>query len=79
MKRTLVLSMVVFVLITGFTQASTIAESYESNLVCLQNVSFAGIGTFASGANYALVGGSAIVRIAADGLGLGGLLLRRKK
>jgi len=52
---------------------SDIAEPYESNLVCLQNVSFAGAGTFAAGSEYTLAGGAAIVRITSADLGLAGL------
>jgi hypothetical protein len=54
---------------------SDIAQSYESNLVCLQNVSFADIGTFVSGSNYDLAGGAAQIRIATDELGLSGLAI----
>ena len=54
---------------------SDITESYESNLVCLQNVSFADDGTFASGSDYDLVGGSAMVRIATNDLGIAGLTI----
>jgi hypothetical protein len=51
---------------------SDIAASYESNLVCLQNVSFADTGSFAGGSDYALTDGSATVRIVSDDLGLTG-------
>jgi hypothetical protein len=59
---------------------SDIAVSYESNLVCLQNVSFADIGTFAADSEYILNGvapflpGGAIVKIV-SGLGLDGLTI----
>jgi hypothetical protein len=52
---------------------SPIAESLESNLICLRNVSFDNDGTFAVGFDYVLAGGPAIVRIATDELGLAGL------
>ncbi|MGA2622189.1 MAG: hypothetical protein ABSF26_31750, partial [Thermoguttaceae bacterium] len=51
---------------------SDIAAPYESNLVCLNNVSFADTGFFAAGSDYALTGGSATVRIVSDDLGLTG-------
>ena len=54
---------------------SDITELYESDLVCLQDVSFADDGTFASGSDYALVGGPAMVRIATNELGLAGLTI----
>jgi hypothetical protein len=54
---------------------SNIAQSYESNLVCLQNVSFADSGVFAAGADYALTGSGAVIRIATDELGLSGLAI----
>jgi hypothetical protein len=54
---------------------SDIAQSYESNLVCLQNVAFADSGVFAAGANYALTGSGAVIRIATDELGLSGLTI----
>lgn len=52
-----------------------IARSYESNLVCLQNVTFTDSGIFAAGANYALTGSGAVIRIATDELGLSGLTI----
>jgi hypothetical protein len=52
---------------------SPVAESLESNLICLQNVSFDGTGVFVAGFDYALAGGPAFVRIATDDLGLAGL------
>ena len=64
-------------LLTGAVHVlpSGIAQSYESNLVCLQNVVFADSGVFAAGANYALAGSGALVRIATDELGLSGLAI----
>jgi hypothetical protein len=58
-----------------YVSPSDIAVSYESNLVCLQNVSFADTGIFAVGFDYALAGGSAMVRIATNDLGLAGLVI----
>jgi hypothetical protein len=54
---------------------SDISQPYESDLVCLQNVSFTDSGVFAAGADYALVGGGAVIRIATDQLGLAGLVI----
>jgi hypothetical protein len=55
---------------------SDITESYESNLVCLQNVLFDNNdGTFVAGSDYALAGGFASVRIATADLGLAGLAI----
>ncbi|MGA2621810.1 MAG: hypothetical protein ABSF26_29770, partial [Thermoguttaceae bacterium] len=60
-----------------FVSPSDIAQPYESNLVCLQDVSFAdtslGPSTFAVG-DYALTNG-AVVRISSDDLGLTGLAI----
>ncbi|MBM4102907.1 MAG: PEP-CTERM sorting domain-containing protein [Planctomycetes bacterium] len=58
-----------------YVSPSGIAQSFESNLVCLQNVTFDGTGVFAAGFDYALSGGSAMVRIATDELGLSGLAI----
>jgi hypothetical protein len=58
-----------------YVSPSDIAQSYESNLVCLQNVLFADSGVFAAGANYALTGSGAVIRIATDELGLSGLTI----
>jgi hypothetical protein len=58
-----------------YVSPSDVAESYESNLVCLQNVSFADSGVFAAGADYALTGSGAVIRIATDELGLSGLTI----
>lgn len=52
---------------------SDIAEPYESNLVCLKNVSFTAVGdSFLVGNDYALADSAAMVYIATDDLGLGG-------
>jgi hypothetical protein len=56
-----------------YVSPSDIAESYESNLVCLQNVSFDGTGVFAAGFEYDLAGGAAKVRIATEQLDLVGM------
>jgi hypothetical protein len=52
-----------------------IAASFESNLVCLQNVSFADTGMFAAGADYTLTGGAATVRITSADLGFTGMTI----
>jgi hypothetical protein len=52
---------------------SDIAQSYESNLVCLQNVSFVDSGVFAAGFEYDLAGGAAKIRIATEQLDLIGM------
>jgi hypothetical protein len=54
---------------------SDIGQPYESDLVRLTNVSFASDGTFAAGANYALAGSGALIRIASNELGLSGLTI----
>jgi hypothetical protein len=54
---------------------SDIAQSYESNLVCLHNVSFDDTGVFVAGVDYVLASGSAMVRIATDDLGLTGMTI----
>ncbi len=51
---------------------SDIAESFESNLVCLNNVSFLSEGTFAGESSYSLDGVYTIVRIATADLNLVG-------
>jgi hypothetical protein len=48
------------------------AEALESQIISLHNVQFAASGVFAVGGDYALVGGSAVVRIATADLGLAG-------
>jgi hypothetical protein len=63
------------ILATPFDLAdwSPVAESLESNLIRLQNVSFDNTGFFVTGFDYTLSGGPAMVRIATDGLGLTGM------